>query len=99
MGITAGKAIFLAALRWAHALIAFDEQHEDGLNRANHVRDLAETYLESGDLDTGLALFTRLMQASPEDIWNYNTLGFELILGWAARSGAGSAGSRPGSYC
>ena len=74
------KGVFPAALRWMHALITFDEQHEDGLNRANHVRDLAETYLEAGDRETGLALFTRLAQASPGDIWNYNTLGFVLPL-------------------
>ena len=73
------KGDFPAALSWAHALITFGEQHEDGLNRANHVRDLAETYLEAGDLDTGLALFTRLDQASPGDIWNYNALGFVLV--------------------
>ena len=72
------KDNFPAALRWAHASIAFSEQNEDGLNRANRVRDLAETYLEAGDLNTGLALFTRLAQASPGDIWNYNTLGFVL---------------------
>jgi tetratricopeptide (TPR) repeat protein len=71
---------FPAALRWAHALITFCEQHEGGLNRANNVRDLAEIYLEAGDLDTGLALFSRLAQASPGDIWNYNALGFSLPL-------------------
>lgn len=72
------KEEFPAALRWAYMQITFDEQHENGLNRDNHVRDLAEIYLEAGDLNTGLALFTRLAQASPGDIWNYNTLG--LIL-------------------
>jgi tetratricopeptide (TPR) repeat protein len=72
------KGDFPAALRWAHTLITFGEQHKGNLNRANHVRDLAETYLEAGDRDTGLALFTRLAQASPGDIWNYNTLGFAL---------------------
>ena len=79
------KDVYPAALRWMHALIAFDEQHEDGLNRTNHVRDLAETYLEAGDWETGLALFTRLMQASPGDIWNYNSLGF--ALSWAGLPG------------
>ena len=73
-----GEGDFPASLRWAHAMIAFREQHEHGMNRANHVRDLAETYLRAGDLDTGLALFTRLAQASPGDIWNYNALGFAL---------------------
>jgi tetratricopeptide (TPR) repeat protein len=72
------KEDYSSALRWVYTLITFDEQHENGLNRDNHVRDLAEIYLEAGDLNTGLALFTRLAQASPGDIWNYNTLG--LIL-------------------
>lgn len=69
---------FAAALRWAHALVAHDEQHEEGCNRANTARDLAETYLEAGDLNTGLALFTRLARAIPADIWNYNVLGLAL---------------------
>jgi len=69
---------FPAALRWAHALVAHDEQHNEGRNRANAGRDLAETYLEAGDLNTGLALFARLAQAIPADIWNYNVLGFAL---------------------
>ena len=69
---------FPAALSWAYALVTFCEQHEHGPNRANNIRDLAETYLEAGDLETGLALFTRLAQASPGDIWNYNSLGFVL---------------------
>ena len=72
------KEDYSSALRWAYTQITFDEQHENGLNRDNHVRDLAETYLEAGDLNTGLALFTRLALASPGDIWNYNTLGFIL---------------------
>jgi len=72
------KEDYPSAFRWAYTLITFDEQHENGLNRDNHVRDLAEICLEAGDLNTGLALFTRLAQASPGDIWNYNTLGFIL---------------------
>ena len=72
------KDDFPAALRWAYAFIAFGEQHENGLNRDNHIRDLAEICLEAGDLNTGLALFTRLAQTSPDDIWNFNTLSFGL---------------------
>lgn len=72
------KEDYSSAFRWAYTLITFDEQHENGLNRDNHVRDLAEIYLEAGDLNTGLALFTRLALASPGDIWNYNTLGYIL---------------------
>ncbi len=75
------KCDFPAALRWAHALIAFDEQHEEGRNRANNCRELARVYLNAGDLDTGLALFTRLAQAAPFDIWTYNIL--SIALPWA----------------
>ena len=78
MGYYRWKRDLPAALRWAHFLIAHDEQHDEGSNRASHCRDLAETYLEAGDLDTGLALFTRLAQATPDDIWNYNALAFAL---------------------
>jgi hypothetical protein len=53
---------------WCLGMAKFDKQHADGLNRANHVRNQAETYLEAGDLDTGLAIFTRLEQASTGDI-------------------------------
>jgi tetratricopeptide (TPR) repeat protein len=67
-----------AALRWAHALIAYSEQHEHGLNRVGNWRDLAEIYLAAGDLDTALAMFTRILQTDPGDIWTYNILGFEL---------------------
>jgi tetratricopeptide (TPR) repeat protein len=78
IGYYTWKGDFPAALRWAHAHIAFEEQQQSGLNRANHVSDLAETYLRAGDLDTGLALFTRLAQRSPGDIWHYNVLGLDL---------------------
>ncbi len=78
MGYYRWKRNWPAALRWAHFLMAHDEQHDEGRNRASHCRDLAETYLEAGDLNTGLALFTRLAQAIPNDIWNYNALAFAL---------------------
>lgn len=78
MGYYRWKRNLPAALRWAHVLIAHDEQHDEGRNRASNCRDLAETYLEAGDLNTGLALFTRLAQATPDDIWNYNALAFAL---------------------
>ncbi|MBC8449043.1 MAG: DUF1186 domain-containing protein [Chloroflexi bacterium] len=67
-----------AALRWVHALIAYSEQHEHGLNRVSTWRDLGAVYLAAGDLDTALAMFTRVLQTEPGDIWTYNILGFEL---------------------
>jgi len=78
MGYYRWKRNLPAALRWAHFLIAHDEQHNEGSNRASNCRDLAEIYLEADDLNTGLALFTRLAQATPYDIWNYNALAFAL---------------------
>mgnify|MGYP000254882528 CR=1 FL=1 len=72
------KHNFPAALRWVHAMMVCDEQHNDGRNHASICRDLAEIYLSAGDLNTGLALFTRLAQADPTDIWNYNALCFSL---------------------
>ncbi len=73
-----GERDCAAALRWAHALIAYSEQHEAGRNRASNRRELAAIYLKCDDLDTGLTIFTRLVQADPTDIWNYNVLA--LIL-------------------
>lgn len=69
-----------AALRWAYAGLAYAEQHDDTeLSRANRYRDLAETYLYAGDLNTGLAILTRCLQADPADIWTYNILGLSLL--------------------
>jgi tetratricopeptide (TPR) repeat protein len=70
---------FPAALRWAHALVAYSEQHfEAHHDCANACRTLAETYLLAGELNTGLALFARRLQAAPTDIWTYNVLGLVL---------------------
>lgn len=70
---------FPAALRWAHALLAYSEQHfESHRDCANACRTLAETYLLAGELETGLALFARRLQAASTDIWTYNVLGLTL---------------------
>ncbi len=70
---------FPAALRWAHARLAYSEQHfESYLDCANAHRTLAETYLRAGQPDIGLAMFARRLQAAPTDIWTYNVLGLTL---------------------
>ncbi len=70
---------FPAALRWAHALLAYSEQHIESHHDCAYAgRTLAETYLLAGALDTGLALFARRLQAAPTDIWTYNVLGLTL---------------------
>jgi tetratricopeptide (TPR) repeat protein len=67
-----------AALRWAHAGLAYVEQHYPGLNRANWYRDIAEIYLQAGALDDGLAIMARCLEAEPDDTWTYNSLGIFL---------------------
>ncbi len=67
-----------AALRWAHGGLAYEEQHEPGMNRANWYRDIAEICLEAGALDDGLSILTRCLEAEPADIWTYNSMGIYL---------------------
>lgn len=67
-----------AALRWAHAGLAYVEQHQPGMNRANWYRDIAGIYLQAGALDDGLAILTRCLEAEPADIWTYNGMGIHL---------------------
>ena len=69
---------YAAALRWAHAGLAYAEQHEPGQNRANGYRDLAEVYLYAEDFNTGLAILTRYLKTDPTDIWTYNIMGLNL---------------------
>jgi hypothetical protein len=69
---------YAAALHWSYAAIAYQEQHEAGMNRDFWRRELAETYLRAGDLNTGLALMARCLKADPSDIWIYNILGLSL---------------------
>ncbi len=72
------KDDYTAALRWLYASFAYDEQHDPDLNRHNRYRDLAETYLDAGEVDTGLSIVTRRLQAAPDDIWTINMLAFTL---------------------
>lgn len=68
-----------AMLLWAAAHITFDEQNDrDPLNLLNRWRDLAEAYLNAGEINSGLGIFTRLIIRYPGDIWNYNILGLTL---------------------
>jgi len=66
------------ALRWAYAAFAYEEQHSPGLNRMGRYRDVGETYLQAEAFDTGLAIFTRCLEADPADVWTYNILALSL---------------------
>ncbi len=65
------------ALHWVVAYVAFNAQHDrDDLLAA--WRDLGSTYLEAGQPEVGLGIFTRLVERNPGDIWNYNSMGLVL---------------------
>jgi hypothetical protein len=69
-----------ASLQWAVANILFEEQNEREADAIiESWRMLGEAYLRSGELETGLILFTRLISRNPGDIWNYNTLVLSLL--------------------
>lgn len=68
-----------AMLYWAVANIAYAEQNDrDPLNLLSSWRELAEAYLNAGEINSGLGIFTRLITRFPQDIWNYNILGLTL---------------------
>jgi tetratricopeptide (TPR) repeat protein len=70
---------FPSMLYWAAAHIAYDEQNDrDPFNLLNSWRDLAEAYLNAGEINSGLGIFTRLITRYPGDVWNYNILGLTL---------------------
>ncbi|HRW11260.1 MAG TPA: DUF1186 domain-containing protein [Caldilineaceae bacterium] len=69
---------FAASLRWLHAALAYVAQHDPEPDLSSTERDLAETYLQAGDFDTGLALFTRLLHRHPRDPWIHNVLALTL---------------------
>ena len=72
------KKNFLKAIQWSYAMIAFNEQHEDGIDRMNRRIDLANIYLAKEDCDVGLAMYTQMFHDDPGNVWLYNNLGLEL---------------------
>jgi len=65
------------ALYWAVAYVAFSAQH-DWDNVLAAWRELGSTYLEAGQTEVGLGIFTRLIERNPGDIWSYNSMGLVL---------------------
>lgn len=54
--------------------LAHDLHFHDGMNADSISMELAETYLEVGDLDMGLAILAALLRNDPSDIWVYNLM-------------------------
>lgn len=69
---------FSGAISWHLAAIAYNEQHEEGDNRANLRRELAETCLLAGDFAAGLGILTHNLLSEPKDVWNHNILALTL---------------------
>ena len=57
---------------WLKRGLAFNLRFHEGNNALNFLRDLAETYMEGGDLDQGLQMFATLLRHDPADLWTYN---------------------------
>jgi tetratricopeptide (TPR) repeat protein len=59
-------------LDWLKRGLAFNLRFHDGNNAANFLRDLADIYLDSDNLDQGLQMFASLLRHDPADLWTYN---------------------------
>ena len=62
------------ALDWYKRGLAHNLRFNDGNNGKPFLRDMADVYLDKGELDHGLALLTALINQSPDDIWIYNQM-------------------------
>jgi tetratricopeptide (TPR) repeat protein len=65
-------------LRWAYAWLAYIERNALHKNRRHIHRILAETYLDMGDINTGLEMYTRRLLSDLDDLYTYYGLAVEL---------------------
>jgi tetratricopeptide (TPR) repeat protein len=82
------------AILYQQLAIEEDQEHCDGMNATVNKRDLGELYIEAGDYEKGLKIFTEMVQQDPWDVWIYNslaitycTLGFSELATLAAQKG------------
>jgi len=66
------------AIYYQKLAIQEDLNYCGGVNLVNNQRELAELYLEKGDLEEGLRLFERLIEQDSWDIYHYNNLALTL---------------------
>jgi len=72
------------AIFYQKLAIEEDQKHCDGMNAAVNKRDLGELYIEAGDYEKGLEIFTEIVQQDPWDAWTYNSLAITYcILGFS----------------
>jgi hypothetical protein len=60
------------ALDWLKQGLAHNLHFNGGDNGIPILRDLVNIYLEKGELEHGLGMFTALLYHEPDDIWTYN---------------------------
>lgn len=61
-------------LDWYKRGLAHSLRFNDGYNGIPFLRDMADVYLDKGELDHGLTMMTALINQSPDDIWIYNQM-------------------------
>jgi hypothetical protein len=62
------------ALDWHKRSLAYNLHFDEGSNGVQILRDLAESYLDFGELEHGLQMLTALLHQAPDDIWTYNLM-------------------------
>lgn len=62
------------AIDWLKRGLTHNIHFENGLNAILTLRDLAELYLQAGQLDQGLRILTAVLHQNPADIWTYNIM-------------------------
>ncbi len=68
-----------AAREWAVAFMAFATQQQFPIHSIlDSWREMGRVYLETGDLETGLQLFARLLEREPGYVWTYVDLPLAL---------------------
>lgn len=62
------------AIDWLKRSLAHNLHFENGAYAPSTLRDLAELYLQVGQLDQGLHILTAVLLQNPADIWTYNIM-------------------------
>ncbi|MFO7773907.1 MAG: tetratricopeptide repeat protein [Dehalococcoidia bacterium] len=82
------------AIFYHQLAIQEDQEYCDGMNATVNERDLGELYIEAGNYEKGLEIFTEIVQRDPWDVWTYNSLaitycmlGFRELATLAAQKG------------
>jgi len=86
------------AIFYHQLAIEEDQKYCEGMSAEVNKRDLGELFLEAGDYEKALDIFTCIVQQDPWGVWTYNTLaityctiGFPELATLAAQKGIAAA--------